>query len=108
MNGEEAQCFLLPEWQQVAHLVVDYRALMAWAPRAEVLYAAAQIDRAAEAARAEVEHAATVAAQAREAQARAALLDEQRRSKRMTWLAGGLGVVAVVLGGVVVGVVVTR
>jgi hypothetical protein len=104
----EAQCFLLNDWKLMAHIVVDYRLLLAWASQAEVLYATASISTSTAEATAAVAVAAQQAALAREQAAVLRAEDERHRAKRLAWLAGSLGVVAVILGGVVVGVVVTR
>jgi hypothetical protein len=114
-EGGEAQCFLLNDWKMVGHIVVDYRLLLSWAPKAEALYATANIRRSTAEATAEIAKAAHVAALEREHAAlereQAAILraeDERGRRVRVSWLAGGLGVVAVALGAVAFGVVVAR
>jgi hypothetical protein len=106
-NGN-AQCFVLPEWQQVGHLVVDYRLLFAWAGQAEALYSVAQIEKAAAEATAFVEQAAADVARAKADAALIKLEDEKRRSKRLAWVAGLGGGLVVVLGGVVFGLAMAR
>jgi hypothetical protein len=104
----DAQCFTLPEWQQMGHLVVDYRLLFAWAGQAETLYSVAQIEKAAAEATAFVEQAAADAARAKADAALIKLEDEKRRSKRLAWAAGVGGGLVVVLGGVVLGLALAR
>lgn len=99
---------MLPEWKEVGHLIVDYRAMFKWASRVEVLYATAQISAATAEATAEIAKAGLAAAQERERVALAQYADERRRTKRLAWLAGALGGLAVVVGGVAVGVGVAR
>lgn len=101
--GQDAQCFLLPEWKELGHLVVDYRALIRWAPRVEVLYATEAIRASVAQAEAETAKAAMVAAQDRERVARAEADEAKQGKRRLAWVAGGLGAVAVVLGAVVAG-----
>jgi hypothetical protein len=106
-NGN-AQCFVLPEWQQVGHLVVDYRLLFAWAGQVEALYSVAQIEKAAADATAFVEQAAADVAWAKADASLIKLEDEKRRSKRLAWTAGIGGGLVVVLGGVVLGLALAR
>jgi hypothetical protein len=83
--------------------VVDYRALIRWAPRVEVLYATEAIRASVAQAEAETAKAAMVAAQDRERVARAEADEAKQGKRRLAWVAGGLGAVAVVLGAVVAG-----
>jgi ABC-type amino acid transport substrate-binding protein len=106
----EGKCFTLAEWQSVGHLVIDYRALLAWADRAEVLYAAAQVHAAGAQAVAAVQGGRVDAALAREqvalgtaADAKADAKAADSKSRRMGLLAAVLGGAVIVLGGVVGG-----
>ena len=108
IEGAEGKCFTLAEWQAVGHLVIDYRALLAWADRTEVLYAAAQVHTAGAQAVAAVQGGRVDAALAREAQAiqaaqaaQAEAVSAMSRSRRLGTLAAVLGGGIVILGGVV-------
>jgi hypothetical protein len=104
-SGGEAQCFLLPEWKEMAHIVVDYRLLLAWAGQAEVLYATASISKSTAEATAKVALASQQAAVASEKASREKAEKERKKSQRRGWLAASFGLAAIVLGGVVVVVV---
>lgn len=110
-NGVETKCFTLPEWQELGHLILDYRALLDWAASAETLYASEQARAGTNGAEAAVSKASTEAALAREAaaldqarQAQAKADEEHARAKRMGIFAAILGGAVIVLGGVVAGV----
>jgi len=103
-NGE-AQCFLLPEWKELAHIIVDYQLLVSWAAQTEALYSAEGIRVSVADATAKVALASQQAALARESASLAKAEKERKKARRMGWLATSFGLVAIVLGGVVVGVV---
>jgi hypothetical protein len=111
----DQKCFTLDEWKDLGHLVLDYRVLLDWAPRAEALYAT-QVARAAlNEGEAMVQKGAADAALAREAiaqerarEARAKADAEHARARRLGVFAGVLGGCAVVLGAVVTGMALSR
>ena len=101
----DAQCFLLPEWKELAHIIVDYRLLVSWAAQTEALYSAEGIRVSVADATAKVALASQQAALARERASLAKAEKERKKAQRRGWLAASLGLAAIVLGGVVVGVV---
>lgn len=115
IGSADQKCFTLDEWRDLGHIVLDYRALLDWAARAETLYATQVARTALNEAQAEVQKGATDAARAREAlaeeRAREALgkaETERARAKRMGILAGVAAGAAVVLGAIVTGLALTR
>lgn len=92
----------------MAHLNVDYQLLFAWAPQAEALYATESIRTSVAKATAQVALAGQQAALEREQAAVLKAEDARKLAKRRGWLAAGVGVVAAILGGSVIGVAVVK
>jgi hypothetical protein len=115
IGSTDQKCFTLDEWKDMGHLVLDYRALLDWASRAEALYTTQVARTALTEAEAAIQKSATEAALAREgiaqdqAQAARAEADAQRgRAKRLGVLAGVAAGAAVVLAAVVTGLALAR
>jgi len=115
IGSTDQKCFTLDEWQDLGHLVLDYRTLLDWAGRAETLYATQVVRTALNEAEGLVQKGATDAALAREGlaeeRAREAQIQvgaQRARAKRMGILAGVAAGAAVVLGAVVTGLALAR
>lgn len=115
IGSVDQKCFTLDEWKDLGHLVLDYRALLEWAPRAESLYATQVMRAALNEGEAMVQKGATDAALAREAIADERARDAQwkadaakARARRWGIFSGVLGGAVVVLGAIVTGMALSR